>query len=994
MAQASEQQIKSIGRQIFERMEGEKPSVFKKDWWSGKMMDFAMKDDDFKVQMFRFTDVFPTLKDHVQVAEHLQEYFVRDDVELPGFMEWGIAKVKPDSRIAKMAAGQIEKQIKGMASNFIAGQDAREALPTLEKMWKSEMCFTLDLLGEATVSEKEAQYYFDRYEEILDTLIEAAPDWKAQPTLEQAAWGELPRINLSVKISSLFSQMDAIDFDGSVKAVKERLRPLFRKAQEHGAFINIDMESYKDKDLTLAIFKSLLEEPEFASFEHAGIVIQAYLHDAVDDVEELCAWARERGTPVTVRLVKGAYWDYETIHARQEGWVCPVFSKKWQTDQSYERCTRILLDNHEHLHTAIGSHNVRSIAHAMAYAQELGIPQDGIEFQMLYGMAEPMKAAVSNMGYRLRDYVPIGEMIPGMAYLVRRLLENTSNESWLRMSFAEDASIDDLLSEPAPAEGGNTELPEAERFDDPITDHGFRNEPVLDFAHAENRQRFETALSEVEAQFGDIYPVVIANQDYESPELIESTNPCRVEQTVGKVHRATIEHADEAIKAAWSAKDAWAATPGPQRAEHIMRIGDGLRRRRDELAAWMVYEAGKTWREADADVCEAIDFCDFYAREMKRLSDPKKLGDVPGEHNIMWYQPRGVVGVIAPWNFPLAILTGMTMAAAVTGNTVIMKPAEQTPVIAAKLMEIVRESGLPSGVINFVPGYGHDVGNHLVESPYIHQIAFTGSMEVGLQILAKCGQTDPNRQQKVKEVVCEMGGKNAIIVDADADLDEAVQGVVQSAFGFQGQKCSACSRAVVHESCYEEFRERLVEATRSLIIGPAHDPANRVSAVIDEDARSKIESYIELGAEEGDILVSREVPDGGHFVGPTVVDNITPQHRLAHEEVFGPVLALMKVSSFDEALQVANGTRYALTGGVYSRSPENIERAYRDFNVGNLYINRSCTGALVYRQPFGGFKMSGTGTKAGGPDYLLRFMEPRSVSENTMRRGFAPSEHL
>ncbi len=992
MARAAEKQIKKLGKEIFDRMKGETPSVFRKDWWSGKMMDWSMKDEAFKVEMFRFVDVFPTLKDHVQVAEHLQEYFCRPGQDFPSSFQWGLSKVKPDSWVAKKAAGQIEKQITGMASKFIAGTDAGEAVDQLGQMWEAGLCFTLDLLGEATVSEKEALAYFERYNEILDTLIEAAAEWPERPQQEQAAWGKVPRVNLSVKISSLYSQLDAVDFDGSIAAVKERLRPLFRKAKAHGAFINIDMESHKDKDLTIAIFKSLLEEDEFADFEHAGIVMQAYLKEAENDVKELCKWAKKRKTPVTVRLVKGAYWDYETIHSQQEGWENPVFTQKWQTDQSYEACTEILLDHHKYIHTAIGSHNVRSIAHAMAYAEAKKIDKNGLEFQMLFGMAEPMKAAVTSMGYRLRDYVPIGEIIPGMAYLVRRLLENTSNESWLRMSFADGKSIDELLAAPEDPAGKTAADGGQPAHTQPITDHGFRNEPLRDFARAEQREHFTNSLQTVRGRLGMSYPLVINGQDIQTERTLDSRNPSRTEQIVGTIAVADTEHADQAIGAAWAAKDAWADTDPSERAEYLFKLADKMREWRDELAGWMVFEVGKNWREADADVCEAIDFCEYYAREMKRLAEPQRMGHVPGELNLMYYQPRGVAAVIAPWNFPLSILTGMTMASAVTGNTVIMKPAEQSSVIAAKLMELCRSVGFPDGVINYLPGIGEEVGDYLVQSPFTHLIAFTGSMAVGLDIIRKAGNTDPARQQQVKKVVCEMGGKNAIIVDADADLDEAVLGVLASAFGFQGQKCSACSRAIVLDSCYDEFKERLVEATRSLIIGPADDPANRIGPVVDEEACQKIRSYVELGKQEGELLIERDAPEGGCYVGPTVFEGIEADDRLAQEEIFGPVLALMRADDFDQALEIANGTRYALTGGVFSRSPLNIEKARREFKVGNLYINQKCTGALVYRQPFGGFKMSGVGSKAGGPDYLLQFMEPRAVTENTMRRGFAPDD--
>jgi RHH-type proline utilization regulon transcriptional repressor/proline dehydrogenase/delta 1-pyrroline-5-carboxylate dehydrogenase len=426
-----------------------------------------------------------------------------------------------------------------------------------------------------------------------------------------------------------------------------------------------------------------------------------------------------------------------------------------------------------------------------------------------------------------------------------------------------------------------------------------------------------------------------------------------------------------------------------KRADFLCRAAAAMRDRRNELAAWEVVEAGKPWREADADVCEAIDYLDYYGREMLRLAPARQLDEVPGEVNTYVYQPRGVAVVIAPWNFPLAILTGMTAAALVTGNTVIMKPAEQTPVIAAKLMEIFRSVDLPAGVLTYLPGLGEEVGEFLVTHPRTNLIVFTGSLAVGLRINALAAQTVEG-QRGIKKVIAELGGKNAIIVDDDADLDEAVLGTVASAFGYAGQKCSACSRVIVLEQVYDLFLRRLVEATRSLQIGPAEDPGTFMPPLIDEEAQEKVRRYITVGKSEGRIVLEMEGPSEGHFVGPVIIADVSPRAVVAQEEIFGPVLAVLKARDFAEALEIALGTPYALTGGLYSRSPAHIERARQEFRVGNLYINRKITGALVGRQPFGGLGLSGIGSKAGGPDYLLQFMEPRVITENTLRRGFAP----
>jgi RHH-type proline utilization regulon transcriptional repressor/proline dehydrogenase/delta 1-pyrroline-5-carboxylate dehydrogenase len=423
----------------------------------------------------------------------------------------------------------------------------------------------------------------------------------------------------------------------------------------------------------------------------------------------------------------------------------------------------------------------------------------------------------------------------------------------------------------------------------------------------------------------------------------------------------------------------------------LVRCANILRRRRFELAAWEVFETAKQWREADADVAEAIDYCEYYAAEMLRLSRPQRR-DVPGEENEYFYEPRGVAVTIAPWNFPLAILCGMTTAALVAGNTVIMKPAEQSPVSATKLMEVFEEAGVPAGVVNFLPGIGEEIGPILVQHPDVEIIAFTGSRAVGLEIQRQAAQT-PRGQTHVKRVITEMGGKNAAIVDETADLDEAVHGIVASAFGYAGQKCSACSRAIVLESVYDTFLTRLVEATRSLKVGPAEDSSAFVGPVIDQEARDRVRKYIEIGKNEGRLVCGVDagpLASQGWFVGPHIFADVKPEATIAQEEIFGPVLAVIKARDLDHAIEIANGTPYALTGGIFSRSPENVERVRREFRVGNLYINRKITGALVDRQPFGGFKLSGVGSKAGGPDYLQQFLIPRTITENVLRRGFAP----
>jgi RHH-type proline utilization regulon transcriptional repressor/proline dehydrogenase/delta 1-pyrroline-5-carboxylate dehydrogenase len=525
--------------------------------------------------------------------------------------------------------------------------------------------------------------------------------------------------------------------------------------------------------------------------------------------------------------------------------------------------------------------------------------------------------------------------------------------------------------------------------DNPIIP-GFPNAPDTDYANEQLRNKANQALTFVKNSLGKTYLPLINGEYVTTNVQINSVNPCNPQEIVGKVGLIEVEQAEKAIIAAKQAFPAWKRTPVAKRAEILRKAADLMEARRHELSAWICLEVGKVIQQADPEVSEAIDFCRYYASEMERL-DLGHNFDVAGENNRYFYQPRGIALVISPWNFPLAIAVGMTVAALVAGNCTLLKPAETSSVITAKFAEILLEAGIPAGVFQYIPGKGSQVGAHLVSHPDVHLIAFTGSREVGCRIYTDASIVQKG-QKHLKRVIAEMGGKNALIVDESADLDQAVVGAVKSAFGYTGQKCSACSRIIVLESVYDSFVDRFVEATKSLNIGPTDLPSTEVGPVIDEKAQARIREYIETGKKEAELALEMPIPQVGYFVSPTVFKNVPPDAVIAMEEIFGPVVAIIKVSNFEEALAVANGTDYALTGGLYSRTPAHINRAMQEFEVGNLYINRGITGAIVSRQPFGGFKMSGVGSKAGGPDYLLQFLEPRHISENIQRQGFAPIE--
>ena len=946
--------------------------------WDDKLLAWAMSNPGLRVQLFRFIDCLPALQSKPEIARHLQEYLGDESVELPAALKGMLNFAQADSMPGQVAATTVAGAVESLAHKYIAGENIKQAIKTIERLRKDKMAFTLDLLGEAVITEAEAQLYLNRYLELMEQLSEEAKKWSTVEAIDIADGEALPRVQVSVKLTAFYSQFDPLDAKGSQERVSDRIRTLLRRAKELGAAVHFDMEQYAYKDLTLSILKQLLMEEEFRSRTDIGMTLQAYLRDSEQDLRDLLSWVKERGYPLTVRLVKGAYWDQETIKAAQKDWPQPVYNDKAATDANFEKMTQLMLENHEYIYSAIGSHNVRSQALAIAIAQTLNIPRRRFEMQVLYGMGDQLAKALVKQGYRVRVYAPYGELLPGMAYLIRRLLENTANSSFLRQSL-EERPIEELLAPPVVAP-----LKKGERKE------GFPNVADTDYAEVEARQEAQNAFESVRKQLGKTYLPLINGEYQQTQDTVTSVNPSNPTEVIGKIGLLSMDQAELALQAAKAAFPGWRRTPVRQRAGVLRKAADLMEQRRAELSAWMVLEVGKALREADGEVSEAIDFCRYYADEMERLDQGYNY-DVAGENNRYIYQPRGIALVISPWNFPLAIAMGMTVAALVAGNCTLLKPAETSSVIAAKMAEILVEAGIPKGVFQYVPGKGSTVGAHMVKHPDVHLIAFTGSQEVGCRIYADAAIVQPG-QKHLKRVIAEMGGKNAIIVDESADLDQAVAGVVQSAFGYSGQKCSACSRVIVLEPVYDTFVGRLVEATRSLNIGAAESPSTQVGPVIDATARDRIREYIEKGRTEAEVALEMPAPDTGYFIGPVIFSAVSPDAKIAQEEIFGPVVAVIRAKDFQEALDIANGTNYALTGGLYSRTPSHINQASAEFEVGNLYINRTTTGAIVARQPFGGFKMSGVGSKAGGPDYLLQFLEPRTITENIQRQGFAPIE--
>ena len=956
MAQAQaelESEVREIGGRLFREAGRHKPALFDSSGVRGRVLKQVLDDPALRNALFQFIDVLPQLDRAEDVAAHFRSYLAGH--ELAG--AWGeLLQLGNHS----WAAWAVHASVKRIARLFLVEEQPAALLRVLRTLQRIPALVTVDAVGEAVLTEGEADRYVARYHDLLHWCTGA---------------GITPQ--LSLKLTALTPRFDPLDACGTRQRAMQRLQPLLAEVHRTHAALTIDMEQYELKPLILDLFRELVESDPDRGWQ-PGIALQAYLPETERDLMELIRWARALGRRICVRLVKGAYWDTEVALATQRRWPLPVYHDKADTDANYERLTRLLFESHDIVYPAIASHNLRSVSHAVAAARRHGMTPEDWEVQMLYGMADPLQRAVAGLGVRLRVYLPSGDLVIGIAYLIRRLLENTASTSILRQTYAEARDLDTLLAAPGAA-------PPATAVREPAS--AFANTPLTDFSRTESRDVYANALARVREQLGRDYPLAIRGATMPGAGQNMAINPAQRDEVLGRVELASKPHAEQAVDNALAVFPAWRDTPAAQRSRLCLRAAGLMLEQRAELAAWEILEQGKSWREADADVAEAIDFLRYYAAQMMQLDGWRPTLCFPGETNHWRYEPRGVAAILAPWNFPLAILTGMTAAALVTGNCAIMKPAAPAQVVAHRLMDILRAAGFPSDVCQLLPGRGDAIGDLLVGHPQVAVIAFTGSREVGLAILEKAARTAPG-QTHVKRVVCEMGGKNAIIVDTDADLDDAVAQIIHSAFGYQGQKCSACSRVIAVGAVHDRLVARLAAALDAFLYGPPEEPQFVFGPLITRAAQQKAFAYIEIGSQEGRLYYQGRVPADGFYVPPTIFTGIEPQHRLAREEIFAPLLAVLRAASFERALDMALDADYALTGGVFSRLPQHLALARERFRVGNLYLNRHITGALVAAQPFGGVKLSGTGLQAGGPDYLKQFMWTRVVSENTMRHGF------
>ncbi len=946
------------------------------------LMDWAVRRPDFKVALFRFVDALPACTSAGEVMAHLDGYLGVPASPWPVRAGLAVAGAAPGGD--HVAAGVARRSVRRMARRFIAGETALEATVALADLWQHGYAASVDLLGEKTVTLADADRYAARVVELLQAATAAAPAWPDRSRLERDPWGPLPRINVSIKASALAPLLTPYTLTAGIDQAMERLGPVLELAARQGATVNFDSEHDELKDPTFALVREV--GAAFPDGPQLGCVVQAYRTDAYDDLRGLVDWSGATlRRPLQIRLVKGAYWDAETITARAHRWPSPVWPAKPDSDASYERCALLMVRHAGAVRPAFASHNLRSLAYALDGRDRRRAPRGRRRGPgaLRDGRPAPPGAArprPTDPRLRAGRRARAGHGLPGSPAArehVERQLRAPPIPRRCRPRRPRRAP-DGRLAPPAPI--GVTPT-------DPEAPGPFVNEPDSELRRPAVLERVVGAVRVTRTGFA--VPVRIGGEERLAGDQLPSVDPGRTTTEVCRATLATPADAAAAVEVAQGAFARWSAAPPEHRAGVLFRAAAELRHRREAFVGLMALEAGKPIAEADAEVSEAIDFCEYYGRAALRLADGAPVLDVPGETNRYTYQARGVSVVISPWNFPLAIPMGMVTAHLVTGNTVVFKPAEQTPGIAWRMVEVLHAAGVPDDVLAFLPGIGEDIGPPLVEHPLVTTISFTGSKAVGLDIVRRAAAPPPG-QRHVKRVVAEMGGKNAIVVDADADLDEAVPAIVHSAFSYAGQKCSAASRLIVHAGVFDEVMERLAGAVDLVVIGHPTHPATKVGPLIDGDACRRVEHYQEIAHRDAVVVAHRkDVPAGGWYAGPMVCI-APPDHPLARDEIFGPLLTAMPAQDIDEAVALANDTDYALTAGVFSRSPATIERLGRTLRAGNVYVNRHIVGAVVGRQPFGGYGLSGVGSKAGGPDYLHQFVEPRVVTENTMRQGFAP----
>lgn len=985
-SQNFEQKTKDLMEDLLQKVRDYQAGPFEKltDFGLGLTASFVL----FRVHLLKFLAVLPSL-DHDEQGHKVKKIFLetlqrleKDSREAKKKKLTGEQRPLPwpyllACRLMRLLVNKLPTQaftplirwmVKKMAKRFIAGENIAKATASLKELRSSGREATLDQLGELVVSEKEADHYTQH-------VLELIKGFRLHVKKGELNGAGIPCAHVSIKMSALCSDFNPTAIDETYKLVAPRLRKIFLTAKEEEVFIQVDAEHYSYRDLTFIILsRVLLETSELADFKWVGIVVQAYLRDGGGHLADVIDLAKTRGLTMAIRLVKGAYWDSETVEAEAHAFNAPQFLNKEETDLHFRQLMYKILESSPRLQLCLGSHNLADHCFARVLHQEHFPTSPIIEHQCLHMTYEGLSRSLQKMGWPVRNYVPVGDLLVGMAYLVRRIMENSSQVGILNIMRTDKKRSEFISPEKLHLQKkrkGEILWDPSERI---LSSEFFNVSPVRPYLQSEKLILDQTFKIFKETQLGKF----IKNSFSLSGPIVEVTSPSDPKQIVGSIQFANKEDASKALDRSFEnyQKGGWDQKPPHLRACTLVKVADIFLINRLHLTALMMWEAGKTWKEATGDVDEAIDFLNFYAREeMRLIAEEGRL------------YSRGVVAVISPWNFPCAIPCGMVAAALVAGNTVILKSAEQTPLVAQQMVDYFHQGGIPQDVLIHLPGIGEEVGAMLVEDARVSAIVFTGSRKVGQWVAHRAGkriyENPLHRYKAPVKLITEMGGKNAIIVTGSAELDETVVGCLTSAFSHAGQKCSALSRILVDSSVKEKFLERLKDAVLDLKVGESYQYSTFVNPVITAEDKKRLQKQVQEASAEAKQLGGKVWADrsqesfSGHCVGPVVIElpkaKVLQGKTYASLELFGPVVHVIGYETLEEAIQLANSTEYALTGGIFSQSQDDIDFLLKHFQAGNLYVNRSCTGARVHVEPFGGFKLSGTGPKAGGTSYVRAF---------------------
>lgn len=987
-AAALEQLTVELGQDLWRKMQRRKPSLFEPRWWEDRILAAAVADPALRQQMFRFVDVLPRLRTHQELSRHLHEFFAEVqaiDPEARELVRFGADQLSPNSILSRALAHNLRWQVHRIARRFVAAPEPATLLRTIAGQRQHGQGTAIATLAGVPLTAEERDAYFDSVVHQLSELAPAVAVWPEDRLLDHDQFGPAPRLHVAVQLSRLTGLRECRDPERVAAELLPRLRTLLRFAREQQVLLQIDGETASWRPTIHALLQQTLLEAEFAELTEIGIDIPADAATASAELQHWLSWLAERQVPVAIRLSLGPGWDEEHLRAQAQGWTSPVVAEPWQAGAQFETLAGVLLANTHLARPILATDHPRGLAAGLAQAQQLNVPRTAWEWQPRMGLHSELSQTLSERGYRVRLRTPVGEACLGLSLLIRDCLANPSYELPLGYSLRGENEEDLFMN---PAELAAQSPPRRKRL--PLS---FENQPLADFSQPEVRTAQLAALETVRGQLGRDYPLVIDGKAIHSRERHATRNPSRLSQLVGRVAIATEDDVLAAVATARRAFTHWSRVEVQYRYEYLGLIARELEQRRYELAAWMMFEVGLTWPEADQEVADAIDYCRYYAEQMKWLHEPS-TAEIASEQNSYAFRPRGVVAAISSWDAPLSTIASMTAAALMTGNTLVLAPDLRAAVISAHWLSVLQSIGLPDGVVQFIPGSIDDLCPVLAGSPDVDLVVCSTSVANGLRINALAA-TPHRSAQSIKRVLVDLPGNNAIIIDADADLDEAVAGVLASAFRQAGQSRRSCARVIVVEEIHDEFVNRLAAATKLLQVGPADEPGAEIGPLIDVANVETIDQICADVADEGQVHVAGEVPvelaHEGCFAAPRIITGLTCKARIAAQDVVGPVLVVLRAENFKDALEIANATDYALIGGVYSRSPANLQRARQEFHVGNLFLNRPITHARVGRQPIGGYRLSGGGAKAGGPDYLLEFLIPVAICEDVSRRGIEPT---